>query len=93
MPHPRYGSQEIVDKGKEIYEHDIRSRVIRENKGKYLAIDIETGEYELADEHLDAADRILDKHPGAPIYVLRVGYPVTAVFGTMMVAEGETDPE
>ena len=89
MPHPRHSTKEIVDRGEELYQSTIRPNVVRENKGRYLAIDIETGEYALADEHLEAADMLLDKRPDAPIYMKLVGYRATAAIGASLGSEDE----
>ena len=41
-------SEEIVARGKELYENGIRAAVEEGNRGGYLAIDVENGEYLLA---------------------------------------------
>lgn len=89
MPHPRFESKEIAEKGEALYQAKIRPLVVRENKGRYLAIDIETGDFALADEHLDAADKLLENRPDAPIYMKLVGYRTTAAIGTSLIAEDE----
>ena len=43
--------------------------------------DIESGEYELADDSLTALDRLKVKHPDAPTYILRVDYPTAVRIG------------
>ncbi len=40
---PRYPKEEFVQRGDEIYNRDIRPQVEAHSKGKFLAIDIETG--------------------------------------------------
>lgn len=47
---PGYSDEEFARRGKELYEKNIRPQVEAGNKGKIVAIDIETGEFELADE-------------------------------------------
>src|SRR5205809_157007 len=47
MPHPRYTKEQIAERGKEIYDQQIRSHVETIHTGKYLVINIETGEYEI----------------------------------------------
>ncbi len=51
MPHPRYTSEEIAQRGHLLYEQRIRNEVGDESRGKFLVIDIETGQYEI-----DASD-------------------------------------
>jgi len=43
----RYPKEEFARRGNEIYERDIRPQVEADNKGKYVAIDIETGAWEM----------------------------------------------
>jgi len=81
MPHASYKSEDITRCGQTLYDEGIRSQVEATNFGKYIAVDIETGAYEIADEHLAAAEQALAKHPGAPLYVLRIGYPAAARIG------------
>ena len=47
MPHTRYSSDEIVERGQALYDHDIRDKLDASVRGKFLALDIETGEYEI----------------------------------------------
>ena len=64
MRQPRYSKEEHVRRGDEIYERQIRHQVEAGNQGKIVAIDIDTGTFEVADDILTAADRLLA--PAAP---------------------------
>ena len=75
MPHPTYTVDEIVERGMALYERAIRSKVEEGNKGKFLVINIETGEYEIDSSHLAASDRAAARHPDAPLFAMRIGYP------------------
>jgi hypothetical protein len=57
---PRYSKEEFARRGDEIYEAQVRSQVKEGNHGKIVAIDIETGEFEVADDILPATDRLFD---------------------------------
>jgi hypothetical protein len=83
MPHPRFSSAEISQRGKEIYQQHLRQKVETEdNIGKLISIDIETGDYEIGDDKsLDAPRRLQAKHPGAALYTIRIGYNVVDSFG------------
>jgi hypothetical protein len=85
MPHPRYSGEEIDRIGHELYEKQIRPTVeTEENIGKIVSIDIETGDYEIDDDLLIAARRLLAKHPDAAIWSERIGYnAVYAVGGSL----------
>lgn len=67
--------EEAARLGREIYERDIRPRVEADHVGKYVAIDVETGDWTIADGESGAVDRLRAQHPGAiDILVERVGY-------------------
>ena len=77
---PRYPAQVVVDRGEEIYQ-SMRANVDPGNDGKILAIDIETGEYEI-DVNQDAAcDRLFARLPDPQIYCMRIGYRSIHYFG------------
>jgi hypothetical protein len=70
-----YTKEEIVEIGKERYERDIRPLVETTNQGRVVAIDIVTGEYEVAADAMTSAEKLKARIPDAVIFVLRVGYP------------------
>lgn len=71
----------IASRGEELYQQNIRAKVEAVHKGKFLAVDIETGDYAIADEDLDATDRLLSKQPNAVVYGLRIGFPAAYRIG------------
>ncbi len=64
-----------------MYEQQIRLKVENESKGKYLVLDIETGEYEIDDDDLIATKRVMARRPDAILYGLRIGYPAAYRLG------------
>lgn len=74
MAHSRYTSAEIVRRGQALYDQQIRAKVDASNKGKFLVLDIETGEYEIDESELHALKRAKAKNPDASLYMLRIGY-------------------
>ena len=74
MTHPRYPSDEVVRRGRALYEERIRAAVEPSHLGKFLALDIETGEYEIDTDELAAAARAQARNPNAVLYILRIGY-------------------
>lgn len=71
----RYSMEETAQRGDTMYERDIRPVVEEDNKGKVVAINIESGEWEMHDDLLVACDRLREKQPDAEIWCVRVGYP------------------
>lgn len=72
---------DIAREGERIYERDIRSKVEADNKGRFVVIDILTGDFELADEDLAASDRLLERRPQALLYGIRIGSPAAIRMG------------
>jgi len=74
VSHPRYTSEEIVRRGQALYDQQIRAQVEASHQGKFLVLDIESGEYEIDVDELAALKRAKAKNPDAALYILRVGY-------------------
>ena len=89
MSHPRYTSEEIVRRGQALYEQHIRAEVDAENKGKFVVVDIETGEYEIDTNEIAASRRARSKNPNAALYIVRVGYPTAYRIGGSFLARRE----
>jgi hypothetical protein len=71
---PRYSKEEFAQRGDALYESEIRSQVEAGNHGRIVAIDIETGAFELAEEPRIAVDRLYDRYPDAQPWVIRIGH-------------------
>jgi hypothetical protein len=74
MGHPKFTSEEIVRLGQALYYGQIQPVVEPDNQGLFVAIDIETGHYEIKSEGLLALRAALAVHPGAALYLHRIGY-------------------
>jgi hypothetical protein len=81
MAHPRYSSAEIAEKGQALYEREVQGSLVASDAGKFLVLDIETGDYELDADDLAAVKRARAKHPDGAFYVLRVGHPAAYRLG------------
>ncbi len=77
--------EQIMQRGREIYAERLRPQVeTDENIGKFISIDILSGDYEVGTSHLETSDRIFERHPNAVISTLRIGYPATFSRGMRM---------
>lgn len=81
MSHPEYTTEEIARRGQEIYERSVREKVEPEHDGRFLALDVLSGDYELADEALPATARLRERRPEAVPYLVRVGRPAAFRLG------------
>lgn len=69
-----YSREEIVRRGQALYDERIRAQVESDHKGKFLVLDIETGDYEIDTDELTALHRAQAKRADAPLYLLRIGH-------------------
>lgn len=56
---PRYSKEEFAIRGDAIYEKNILPKLTDKDVGKFVAIDIETGAYEIAGSEMKAGDKLL----------------------------------
>jgi peptide subunit release factor RF-3 len=78
----RYSKEELARRGQELYESQIRQQVEAGNEGKIVAIDIETGEFEVGDTVMTATDQLFERQPDAQPWTLRIGYSAVYHFGS-----------
>lgn len=77
----RYSKEELAQRGQELYESSIRHQVEANNDGKIVAIDIETGDFEVSEDTLIASDRLLERNPDAQTWFIRIGHRGVHRFG------------
>jgi hypothetical protein len=58
---PRYSKEEHARRGDDIYERHVRPHVEVGNRGKIVAIDVDTGAFEVAEDTLTASQRLLTR--------------------------------
>ena len=78
---PRYSKEEFARRGDDIYERVLRPTLESGNEGRFVAIDIETGTYEVDADELAASDRLLARVPNAQIWLRRIGSRYAHRFG------------
>jgi hypothetical protein len=71
---PRFSKEEFARRGTKIYETQVRPQVEEGNLGKIVAIDIETGAFEVAKDSLTASDHLLERYPDAQMWFVRIGH-------------------
>ena len=78
---PRYTKEEFAQRGDALYESQVRSQVEEGNRGKIVAIDLETGDFEIGKNEIIACDRLEARHPEAQIWIVRIGSRHVRRFG------------
>ncbi len=72
---PRYTAEEAARRGDEIYNRSVKASVEPDHAGEYVAIDIETGAWEMDTDQMTAGDKMFARNPDAQIWMMRVGSP------------------
>jgi hypothetical protein len=70
----RYSKEAFAGRGDAIYEKEVRPQLKPADQGKFAAIDIDSGTYELDRDELKAGNRLLARIPEAQIWMVRVGH-------------------
>jgi len=79
---PRYSKEEFAQRGDLIYQTQIRPQIETGNHGKIVAIDIETGDFEVANSTILAVDKLYERKPDAQPWVIRIGHRAVFRFGS-----------
>jgi len=78
---PKYSKEEFARRGKEIFEQQVAEKVKGIDPDKILAIDIDTGDFEVGDEILETVRRLRERKPEAQPLIRRVGSRPVMRFG------------
>jgi len=75
MPTDSFPEDEVVQRGRALYEQKIRAAVdTAENKGKMLVINLETGAWEMDADDVAAAQRAKAHFGDALLFSMRIGH-------------------
>jgi hypothetical protein len=77
----RYSKEELAQRGQALYETVIQQQVETGNDGKIVAIDIETGAFEVDENIVPATNRLFEQYPNAQPWVIRIGHRAVDHFG------------
>jgi hypothetical protein len=82
----RENASQIAARGREIFEHRLRGLLEPDNNGKFIVIDVETGDYEIDEDDLIASMRAYNKRPEGVCYGMRIGYSSAGTLGASQSA-------
>jgi hypothetical protein len=78
-------SADIAERGQAFYDAHLRQQVETEdNIGKIIVLDVDSGDYEIAEEGLTAGHRLKARRPDASMLCLRIGYNAVYSFGGVL---------
>jgi hypothetical protein len=72
---PRPSKEETARRGQELYEQAVLPHLGPERHGHFVAIDVESGDYEVSHDYLEACLQLRTRQPNAWIWGERVGFP------------------
>jgi hypothetical protein len=72
---PRRTLDELAKLGTEVYDRQVRPKLRPEDDFKFVAVDVETGEFEVDPDDYTAITRLLARMPEADIWLERAGQP------------------
>lgn len=75
MPTTKRTLDELSELGKEIFDRQVRPALRPEDEGKFVAIDVETGDYEIHEDDFAAVSRLRARNPAADVWLMRAGFP------------------
>lgn len=81
MDDEQRATKEFAKRGRELYERSVRGEVEPEHDGRFLALDVESGDYEVGDEALPTSARLRDRKPDAALYLMKIGRPAAYRLG------------
>ena len=76
-----WSSADVTERGQALYERDILPTLDPSARGKFLVLDVESGDYEIDSSELAALKRVRARRPDARVYLLRVGFPAAYRIG------------
>ena len=71
---------ELGEKARTLYERLRPTVETTDNIGKFIVLDIESGDYEIDEQGIESSHRLQSRHPGAILYALRIGYKTAVSF-------------
>lgn len=74
-------SSDIASRAREIYEKQLKPLVARGNEGRYIVIDVDSGDYELGDDYIVPTERLYARHTKPLLHTLKIGQPVAGRIG------------
>lgn len=77
----RYSKDEFARRGDALVDSKVHPNLTEADKDKFVAIDIETGEYELDKNEMKAVSRLRDRIPDPQIWLVHVSLGYLHRFG------------
>lgn len=83
MPTTKRTLDELAILGRDIFDRHVRPVLRPEDDGKFVAIDVATGDYEIDEDDYAAVVRLRSRKPAADVWLMQVGFPTTYRMGVV----------
>jgi hypothetical protein len=83
MPTTKRKPDELAALGQDIFDRQVRPALRPEDDGKFVAVDVESGDYEINEDDYAAVARLRSRKPAADIWLMRAGFPTTYRIGAI----------
>lgn len=81
MPTTQRTLEELSKLGQAIYDLKVRPNLKPEDHGKFVAVDVESGDFDIDDDDYTAIMRLRARRPDADIWLMRAGFLTTCRIG------------
>ncbi|CAN5471977.1 hypothetical protein BH11PLA2_BH11PLA2_46600 [soil metagenome] len=78
---PRYSDEVYGAMAQEMYDTKVRPLLKASDKGRFVTLDIETGEFEIGDDDRDTVRRLWERLPDPQPFTFCVGYKAAVKIG------------
>jgi hypothetical protein len=75
MPSTKRTLDELAALGRDIFDRQVRPALRPEDDGKFVAVDVETGDYQIDEDDYTAVIRLRSRKPAADVWLMRAGDP------------------
>jgi hypothetical protein len=74
---PHLSREELARRGDDAFARLVRPALQPDDDGKFVAIDVESGSFEVDADEYAAVTRLRGRVPDAQVWLVRAGYPAT----------------
>jgi hypothetical protein len=78
---PSHSPEELARLGADVFDRRVRPSLRPEDDGKFVAVDVVSGEYEIDADDYAAVTRLRARVPAADVWLARAGSPATCRIG------------
>ncbi len=73
----RHSLEDLATLGKDVFDRLVTPQLRPEDDGKFVALDVDTGDFEIDADDYSAVMRLKTRSPDAETWLIQVGQPAT----------------